>query len=437
MATAFADEVGASLPHARPLAPLSAMRRCASTPTLRSLDDGGMEVFVVLRNFQEFGYGLFNRLPTPLRDGVRDAGVCHYMTVFRQPDGTLVQFDFGPAAGGDIHFPGPLARLLSKAPRSSNAPARPGHTVGGSVREHLLTTLPDAHMYVGRTHLSMADIRAWNDVHASPTYELHRTDCRHYVNSLVRYTTGVERATVSALRAQWSVNRARYGLAEKVVRLGHYVTDAANWDRVKAVGNATAAVLMALTGQQALAKLKAAPLLGAVQRRLLPVARRALVPVPRAISQRPAVAVGATAVATYAASGGQAPGVVRDTLTLGARVAGGVQSAVWAAASLAEHVGRSASAATQHTTSHAVALATGIAGVASRGAANMMVVARPRRAVAVAAAAPVAAATPRAGPAASGAITVSAEPRGSPLRAMLPAFKGRRAQQLALVASRR
>lgn len=434
MATVYAEEVSAALPHARPAA-LSAMRRCASTPTLHSLggapDGDGIEVFVVLRNFQEAGGGLFARLPAPLRDGVRDAGVCHYMTVFRQPDGTLVQFDFGPAAGGDIHVPrGPLARLLSAAPRGG------GRAVPGAVREHRLTALPPAHMYVGRTPLSLADIRAWNGVHASPAYELHRADCRHYVNSLVRYATGVEAATAAALAAQWAANRHRYGIADRVVRLGHYVTDAANWGRVRAVGAATAAALATLTGQQALAKLKAAPLVGAVQRRLLPAARRALVPGPRALSlsQRPAVAVGATAVGAYAAAGGQTPGAVRDTLTLGARVTGGVAAVARAAASLAEHVGRSASAATQHTTGHAVALATGIASAASRGAVSMMVVARPRRAAAQAG--PLTASPPRA-VAAPGAIAVSAEPRGSPLRAMLPAFKGRRAQALALVASRR
>ena len=49
--------------------------------------------------------------------------------------------------------------------------------------------LPAAHMYVGRTNLSIEDIRAWNSMHRRE-YELHVNDCRHYVNSLVKYTTG-------------------------------------------------------------------------------------------------------------------------------------------------------------------------------------------------------------------------------------------------------
>jgi len=274
-------------------------------------------------------------------------------------------------------------------------------------------------MFVGRTHLSLSDIRAWNSVHAATKYELHKSDCRHYVNSLVRYTTGLERATATALRNQWRKNRERYGLAECVVRLGQLMTDVANWNKVRAVGQATTAALMTLTGQQALARLRTAPLLRAVNQRLLPVARNTLLPVRRAITRRPVYAVGTAAVAgTYAASGGQTPAGVRETLSVGARVAGGVQGAMIAAARMAEHIGRSASKATQQTTSNAVALATGIAGAASRGAVNLMA-ARPRPALA------------------SGA-TSSADARGnSPLRVMLPSFKGGRTQQLALVASRR
>ena len=178
-------------------------------------------------------------------------------------------------------------------------------------------------MYVGRTRLSLPDIRAWNSVHEASEYELHRLDCRHYVNAVVRYTTGLERATTSALRHQWHKNRRRYGLANGVVRLGQYVTDVTNWERVRGAGQAAAAALMALAGQRTLACWRPVPLLHAVQRRLLPVARTGLVPVSRAIAQRPAYAVGGTAaVATLAAAGGQAPAVARETMTVGARMAG-------------------------------------------------------------------------------------------------------------------
>lgn len=105
---------------------------------------------------QEFGGGLFRRLPRRMRHGVRDAGICHYLAVFKLRDGSLVQFDFGPR-GGDIHVAqGPFAFL------SKSADGKMRRLVPGEVRERRLAKLPEAHLLVGRTPLSLADIRAWN-----------------------------------------------------------------------------------------------------------------------------------------------------------------------------------------------------------------------------------------------------------------------------------
>jgi hypothetical protein len=50
-----------------------------------------------------------------------DLGICHYMTVFKTPDGKFVQFDFGPL-GGDVQVAnGPLAKLLQRARRDAAA----------------------------------------------------------------------------------------------------------------------------------------------------------------------------------------------------------------------------------------------------------------------------------------------------------------------------
>ena len=125
----------------------------------------------------------------------------------------------------------------------------------GPCRERRLSKLPDAHMFVGRTPLTLHDIRAWNTLQEQvrgpqrwrrlfllclfeqvclcavescsmpmqscaflrrsckdrgtqsqvwsatrcpplQDYELHRNDCRHYINCLVKYTTGaLQRAT--------------------------------------------------------------------------------------------------------------------------------------------------------------------------------------------------------------------------------------------------
>ncbi|KAK9817081.1 hypothetical protein WJX72_009238 [[Myrmecia] bisecta] len=102
------------------------------------------------------------------------------MTVFRTPDGKLTQFDFGPGGGRDIHVSG--SELLSE-----DRPwgVRPRKCVPGEIREHQLASLPATHMYLGRTKLSLQDIRSYNDLQQQH-YELHRNDCRHYVNNLVR-----------------------------------------------------------------------------------------------------------------------------------------------------------------------------------------------------------------------------------------------------------
>jgi hypothetical protein len=90
-------------------------------------------------------------------------------------------------------------------------------------------------------------------------YELHRNDCRHYINCLVKYTTGREQAASACLAAQWQ--RARqlgtYGLATSVVRLTQFFTDLANWGKVQLIGNVSMYGMMALSGQKVLARLPA------------------------------------------------------------------------------------------------------------------------------------------------------------------------------------
>lgn len=53
------------------------------------------------REFTEWGRGIYNRLPSGLREGLRAAGVCHYMVIVKDRTGDLYSFDFGPV-GGDV-----------------------------------------------------------------------------------------------------------------------------------------------------------------------------------------------------------------------------------------------------------------------------------------------------------------------------------------------
>jgi hypothetical protein len=322
---------------------VKSMSKSTSSPSLRQLGANNtedLEVYVVLRNFQEFGNGFFHKLPAPLRDGLRDSGVCHYMTVFKQQDGTLIQFDFGPSAGGDIHVssPGPLGRVLNK----SRGEDRRQKKVDGQVRERRLRRLPDAHMFMGTTNMSLADIRAWNTVHAAPEYELHKSDCRHYTNALVRYTTGIERAAISALRHQLARNRDTSAtLGKQLIRLGQYFTDVANWDRLCAFGHATTAAILTLGGQQTLARVGAMPLLQSVGAKIIPVgARGALVPVKKALFQRPVYAVSTAAVATVATTSNEMASRA-PVVTIRNAVQSGMQTCARAVATMCDNVSRS------------------------------------------------------------------------------------------------
>ena len=50
-----------------------------------------------------------------MADAILDMGICHYMVILKEPDGSCTQWDFGPR-GGDVHIDlptCPLQRLQS------------------------------------------------------------------------------------------------------------------------------------------------------------------------------------------------------------------------------------------------------------------------------------------------------------------------------------
>jgi len=105
-------------------------------------------------------------------------------------------------------------------------------------------------------------------------------------------------------------------LGRQLIRWGQYFTDAANWDRLCAIGNATTAAILTLGGQQTLARVGAVPLLqsvGAYSARLIPAsARNVLVPVKTysaKLFQRPVYAMSTAAVASVATNNEVASGV--------------------------------------------------------------------------------------------------------------------------------
>lgn len=65
------------------------------------------------------------RLPSSAKELMVDIGVCHYMLIFEDIQGSLTMFDFGPI-GGDVHVGGPDLQSPTKQPKSK--------TVAGEIR---------------------------------------------------------------------------------------------------------------------------------------------------------------------------------------------------------------------------------------------------------------------------------------------------------------
>ena len=144
-------------------------------------------------------------------------------------------------------------------------------------------------------------------------YELHANDCRHYINCLVKYTTGQDSAASATLQHRWRQGTAAgaYGLASGVVRLSQFVTDLANWGKVQLATSVGMYGALALSGHRALAALRplAALPAGAKARLAKPVGRALAGPVRQALTRRPVVVGTTAAVATLAgASKGHAWG---------------------------------------------------------------------------------------------------------------------------------
>eukprot|EP00898_Chlorokybus_atmophyticus_P007105 jgi/Chlat1/7396/Chrsp6S07427 len=192
-------------------------RRCASAPAgldrlglVTSTAEEGLDVYAAIRPLRDFGGRLYAALPCHVKAALRDLGVCHYMAIVQTPQGQIIQFDFGPT-GGDIAKTHLFSRLRRAQSHSLGAMASIGTDMTsmrprrrkakpGEVRETVLDSLPETCMLIGRTPMSLEEIRTFNSAQ-DLYYELNNNDCRHYVNNLCRYTLGVDKAHKSAIRA--------------------------------------------------------------------------------------------------------------------------------------------------------------------------------------------------------------------------------------------
>lgn len=112
---ACANTAPPATPAAAPALPPPA--HCACAAAAAGGRCGCLEVYVVSRAFTEFGGPLLKRMTPEMRLSMVDLGICHYMTVFKTPDGRFHQFDFGPHGGDVEKVNGPLAAWLRRARR--------------------------------------------------------------------------------------------------------------------------------------------------------------------------------------------------------------------------------------------------------------------------------------------------------------------------------
>ena len=147
------------------------------------------------------------------------------------------------------------------------------------------------------------------------------------MNNLVQYTTGVERASAKVAQAAFRKKRERLRLTDSIFFLGHVLTDVAYWPRVRAFSQATLAAAAALTGRSMWARL-AVPRLAAASRPALAPAVRQLQPMQLAgrLPRRPVYVAAGASVTAYAAGASEMP-LLRDALSLGARLGDGMRSA--------------------------------------------------------------------------------------------------------------
>ena len=203
--------------------------------------------------------------------------------------------------------------------------------------------------------------------------------CRHYVNNLVRYTTGIDRASAVFVQAAYKQKHTEPRWSNSLFTMSHYLTDVTNWPRVKAASQATMAAAAILSGKYTFARLQ--PVL---PQALLP-ARTSLAIVPAAKARfvrRPVYVAATGAVATYAATLKQAP-AFQEAFAAGSRLGESFRSAAVGALAF----GRQTAGGLQNTwavAGNTAAGAVALAGAATRGAAMTMqnrqqVQARPRR----------------------------------------------------------
>ena len=155
------------------------------------------ELYITTRPFRK-DRSFIGRLPPSAKDALYTGGVCHYLALYRSERGELWQFDFGPF-GGDVasRFLNDTGMATGQKEEGSGG-ATPGH-----VREKLIDEMPQGGgtYLVGTTDLTLDEIREFN-TGRNTMYSVNKNDCRHYVNDLCEYGTGVDNVCSKYIRGE-------------------------------------------------------------------------------------------------------------------------------------------------------------------------------------------------------------------------------------------
>eukprot|EP00238_Polyblepharides_amylifera_P004134 CAMPEP_0196593256 /NCGR_PEP_ID=MMETSP1081-20130531/75181_1 /TAXON_ID=36882 /ORGANISM="Pyramimonas amylifera, Strain CCMP720" /LENGTH=428 /DNA_ID=CAMNT_0041917189 /DNA_START=28 /DNA_END=1311 /DNA_ORIENTATION=+ len=164
-----------------------------------SKDCNVSDVYAVVRPLRELGGPTIHKLPQYTKDLLRDLGICHYQTVIKSPDGSLTLFDFGPEPDKDTELSLSLFDIHTNGSKSQKS--RSPSPKRGYIREEKIDSFDYAHniFLIGRTNKTIDEIRAFNN-QQTEAYKLRMNDCRHYVNRLCRYATGVDCASSLVVR---------------------------------------------------------------------------------------------------------------------------------------------------------------------------------------------------------------------------------------------
>lgn len=247
--------------------PAAAPQRAQNTASSSS-SGSELEVIAAIRPFREANWdtiGLYRRCSPGMKRKMLYLGICHYVTAFRDTKtGEVTLFDFGPEGADVVMGLGPLRK------KGAHGSGRSG-VFDGEIREMTLPPgegLPEEHIVVGRTRMTLNEIRAFNRDSFDKQYKMSTNDCRHYMNAVCSHCVGEAKNVNWALRLVKNtytadrvsrqvspspplVNAALMpvrGLQDAGVAVGQHFFEATNFRNISCVSRTLFATVMALSG---------------------------------------------------------------------------------------------------------------------------------------------------------------------------------------------